>query len=184
MADAASNLAGALICYLALRPGDFLAIDKKSTGSSNSGRLAYDRALIFLGSYHSSTGTKIGYVQGQEPRRKRGESVRHVLATFIALPVVMVFMGCADLTTTQKGAAIGGLGGAAAGGLVGSAVRHPVAGALIGGALGAGGGALIGNQLQGQEEVQYQQQQEINRQSSELQRQREELQRIKRQGEY
>ena len=30
MADAASNLAGALICYLALRPGDFLAIDKKA----------------------------------------------------------------------------------------------------------------------------------------------------------
>ena len=30
MADAASNLAGALICYLALRLGDFLAIDKKA----------------------------------------------------------------------------------------------------------------------------------------------------------
>jgi hypothetical protein len=68
--------------------------------------------------------------------------MRHVLATFIALPLVMVFMGCADLTTTQKGAAIGGLGGAAAGGLVGSAVHHPVAGALVGGALGAGSGAL------------------------------------------
>ena len=27
---AASNLAGALICYLAPRPGDFLAIDKKA----------------------------------------------------------------------------------------------------------------------------------------------------------
>jgi hypothetical protein len=58
-------------------------------------------------------------------------------------------------------------------GLVGSAVRHPVAGALVGGALGAGGGALIGNQLQGQEEVQAQQQEEINRQNSELRRQRE-----------
>jgi outer membrane lipoprotein SlyB len=96
----------------------------------------------------------------------------------------MSFLGCSSLNTTQKGAAIGGLGGAAAGGLVGSAVHHPVAGALIGGALGAGGGALIGNQLQGHEEVQQQQQQEINRQSSELNRQREELQRIKKQGEY
>jgi Glycine zipper len=83
-----------------------------------------------------------------------------------------------------KGAAIGGLGGAAAGGLVGSAVRHPVAGALVGGGLGAGGGALIGNQLQGHEEVQQQQQEEINRQSSEVRRQREELQRLKKQGEY
>jgi hypothetical protein len=67
---------------------------------------------------------------------------------------------------------------------IGSAVRHPVAGALIGGALGAGGGALIGNQLQGHEEVQQQQQEEINRQSSEVKRQREELQRLKKQGEY
>jgi hypothetical protein len=47
-----------------------------------------------------------------------------------------------------------------------------------------GGGALIGNQLQGNEEVQQQQQEDINRQSSELRRQREELQRIKKQGEY
>ena len=110
--------------------------------------------------------------------------MRHVLTTFIALPILMAFVGCADLTTTQKGAAIGGLGGAAAGGLVGSAVHHPVAGALVGGALGAGSGALIGNQLQGQDEVQYQQQQKINRQSSELNRQREELQRLKQQREY
>ncbi len=114
----------------------------------------------------------------------KGEPMRHVLTTFIALPLVMAFMGCSNLTTTQNGAAIGGLGGAAAGGLVGSAVHHPVAGALIGGALGAGSGALIGNQLQGQQEVQQQQQEQINRQSSELQRQREELQRIKKQGEY
>src|SRR5262247_1339151 len=122
---------------------------------------------------------KIGSVQEIERRT----SMRHGLNTFIALAFVMVFFGCADVTTTQKGAAIGGLGGAAAGGLVGSAVHHPVAGALVGGALGAGSGALIGNQLQGQQEVQ-QQQEQINRQSSELQRQREELQRIKKQAEY
>src|SRR5499426_3441755 len=122
---------------------------------------------------------KIGSVQEIERRT----SMRHGLNTFIALAFVMVFFGCSDLTTTQKGAAIGGLGGAAAGGLVGSAVHHPVAGALVGGALGAGSGALIGNQLQGQQEVQ-QQQEQINRQSSELQRQREELQRIKKQAEY
>ncbi|HXV81775.1 MAG TPA: glycine zipper domain-containing protein [Candidatus Binatia bacterium] len=75
--------------------------------------------------------------------------MRHVVATSIALPLVMGFLSCSNMTTTQKGAAIGGLGGAAAGGLVGSAVRQPVAGALIGGALGAGSGDLIGNQLQG-----------------------------------
>src|SRR5215471_14603106 len=110
---------------------------------------------------------KIGSVQEIERRT----SMRHGLNTFIALAFVMVFFGCSDLTTTQKGAAIGGLGGAAAG-------------ALVGGALGAGSGALIGNQLQGQQEVQQQQQEQINRQSSELQRHREELQRLKKQGEY
>src|SRR5262249_2052541 len=82
--------------------------------------------------------------------RKRRNSMR--LTGLIALPLIMAFVGCADLTTTQKGAAVGGLGGAAAGGLGGSAVHHPVAGALVGGALGAGSGALIGNQLQGQQE--------------------------------
>ena len=48
--------------------------------------------------------------------------MRHGLSTFIALPLVMGFLGCSSMSTTQKGAAIGGLGGAAAGGLVGSAV--------------------------------------------------------------
>jgi phage tail tape-measure protein len=127
---------------------------------------------------------KIGFVQREAITEEKGEPMKHGLTSLIALPLVMGFLGCSSMSTTQKGAAIGGLGGAAAGGLVGSAVRHPVAGALVGGALGAGSGALIGNQLQGHEEVQQQQQEEINRQSSELRRQREELQRIKKQGEY
>ena len=50
--------------------------------------------------------------------------MRHGLSAFIALPLVMAFLGCSSMSTTQKGAAIGGLEGAAAGGLVGSAVRH------------------------------------------------------------
>ena len=43
--------------------------------------------------------------------------------------------GCAGgpLTTREKGAGIGALGGAAAGGLIGAAVGHPGAGAAIGG---------------------------------------------------
>ena len=32
------------------------------------------------------------------------------LTTFIALPLVMAFLGCSSMSTTQKGAAIGGLG--------------------------------------------------------------------------
>ncbi len=70
-------------------------------------------------------------------------------------------MGCAGgaLTTREKGAGIGALGGAAAGGIIGSTVGHPGAGAAIGGALGLGTGALIGDQLQGQERKQHNQRQ-------------------------
>ncbi|MGH7826082.1 MAG: glycine zipper domain-containing protein, partial [Candidatus Binatia bacterium] len=67
--------------------------------------------------------------------------------------------GCAggSLTTREKGAGIGALGGAAAGGLIGAAVGHPGAGAAIGGGLGLGAGALVGDQLQGHENTNYRQ---------------------------
>ena len=89
----------------------------------------------------------------------------------------LLLTGCAGgpLSTREKGAGIGALGGAAAGGLVGSAVGHPGAGAAIGGALGLGAGALVGDQLQGQENTNYQQQQQINRNQYELDRQRQEF---------
>jgi hypothetical protein len=56
----------------------------------------------------------------------------------------MVFAGCSGgpMTTREKGAGIGALGGAAAGGVIGSTMGHPGAGAAIGGALGLGAGAL------------------------------------------
>ena len=99
----------------------------------------------------------------------------------------LLLTGCAGgaLSTREKGAGIGALGGAAAGGLVGSAVGHPGAGAAIGGALGLGAGALVGDQLQGQENTNYQQQQQINRNQYETERNRQEIQRLQRQrGEY
>jgi len=85
-------------------------------------------------------------------------------------------VGCASgpLTTRERSAAVGGLGGAAAGGLVGAAVGHPAAGALIGGGLGLGAGALIGDQMQAQEYRNYQQDEEIRRQQYEIERLRRE----------
>lgn len=56
----------------------------------------------------------------------------------------LILIGC---TTTQKGAALGGLGGAALGGIIGHQSGHGVAGALIGAGAGAVGGALIGEQM-------------------------------------
>src|SRR5437870_13070322 len=110
---------------------------------------------------------------------KQGLVILTVSSLFVGI------LGCSTpLTTREKGPGIGALGGAAAGGIIGSAVRHPAAGALIGGVLGAGGGALIGDQLQGQEQTQQRQQEEIDRQNAELRRQRADLERTKRQGEY
>jgi outer membrane protein OmpA-like peptidoglycan-associated protein len=82
--------------------------------------------------------------------------------------------GCAagGLTTREKGAGIGALGGAAAGGIIGSAVGHAGAGAAIGGVLGLGAGALVGDQLQGQENKQKEQQQALDQQRVEIEKNR------------
>ena len=92
--------------------------------------------------------------------------------------------GCAGgpLTTREKGAGVGALGGAAVGGIIGSAVGHPAAGAAIGGGLGLGAGALIGDQLQGQEYQNYRQQDQIQRNQYEIDQQRQETERLKRQS--
>jgi phage tail tape-measure protein len=104
----------------------------------------------------------------------------------IVIAATLVLAGCAGgpLSTREKGAGIGALGGAAAGGIIGSAVGSPGAGAAIGGALGLGAGALVGDQLQGHENTNYQQQQQINRNQAEIDRNRQQIQRLQRQKEY
>jgi hypothetical protein len=69
----------------------------------------------------------------------------------------MTLVGCAGgpLTTREKGAGIGTLGGAAAGGLIGTAFGRPGMGAAIGAGTGLVGGALIGDYMQGQEDDRY-----------------------------
>ena len=107
--------------------------------------------------------------------------------TAFLLTAALVLGGCAggSLTTREKGAGIGALGGAAVGGIVGSAVGHPAAGAAIGGGLGLGAGALVGDQLQGQENQNYRQDSEIRNNQAEIDRQRYELERLRRErGEY
>jgi outer membrane protein OmpA-like peptidoglycan-associated protein len=90
---------------------------------------------------------------------------------FTSLGILFVLVsGCAggSLTTREKGAGIGALGGAAAGGAIGAAVGRPGIGAGVGGALGLGAGALIGDQLQGQEMKQAEQQKAIDQQRAEI----------------
>ena len=102
--------------------------------------------------------------------------------TFLAGALLLT--GCAGgpLSTREKGAGIGALGGAAADGLIGAAVGHPGAGAAIGGGLGLGAGALVGDQLQGHEITNYQQQQQINKNQAEINRNRQQIQRLQRQN--
>jgi len=92
----------------------------------------------------------------------------------LSLVLAMVIAGCAggEISTREKGAGIGALGGAAAGGLIGSAVGHPGIGAAVGGALGLGAGALVGDQLQGQENRQKEQQRSIDQQRVEIDKNR------------
>jgi phage tail tape-measure protein len=100
--------------------------------------------------------------------------------------LALIEAGCSggSLTTREKGAGIGALGGAAAGGAIGAAVGRPGIGAAVGGALGLGAGALIGDQLQGQEIKQADQQRQIDANQAELDRQRRDLERLKKQSEY
>jgi len=67
--------------------------------------------------------------------------IRKSVLTYLALILFLTgFLGCSTpLTTRKEGAGIGAVGGAAAGGLIGSAVCHAGAGAAIGGLLGLGG---------------------------------------------
>jgi outer membrane protein OmpA-like peptidoglycan-associated protein len=101
-------------------------------------------------------------------------------ALFISFLVLGAGCSGGSLTTREKGAGIGALGGAAAGGAIGAAVGHPGAGAAIGGVLGLGTGALIGDQLQGQEIKQAEQQKAIDQQRDELEKNRALIEEMKR----
>lgn len=72
----------------------------------------------------------------------------------LIITIAAAAAGCAGgpLTSREKGAGIGALGGAAAGAAIGSAFHRPGMGAAIGAGTGLGAGALIGDYMQGQQE--------------------------------
>jgi phage tail tape-measure protein len=108
----------------------------------------------------------------------------HKFSRWIVVISLMTVVGCAGgpMTTREKGAGIGALGGAAAGGLIGMAVGHPGVGAAIGGGAGLAAGALIGDYMQGQEQSQYQyNQQQIQQNQRTIDRNRREAQQLRRQ---
>ncbi|PQJ36297.1 cell envelope biogenesis protein OmpA [Salinibacter sp. 10B] len=63
------------------------------------------------------------------------------------LSAVLLLGGCASLTNTQKGAAIGTGAGAAAGAAIGKAAGGTAEGAIIGAVVGGTAGAIIGKRM-------------------------------------
>jgi outer membrane lipoprotein SlyB len=122
--------------------------------------------------------------KGQNGRHNEMSTIGQTFAMRILAVgfAVTIFAGCSGgpMTTREKGAGIGALGGAAAGGIIGATVGHPGAGAAIGGALGLGAGALIGDYMQGQEQTN---QQQIQQNQRVIESNRQETQRL-RQTEY
>ena len=106
---------------------------------------------------------------------------RVLQATGLLFLAAVTFTACSTpLTTREKAAGIGALGGAAAGAIIGSAVGRPGTGAAVGGALGLGAGALVGDQLQGQQQKQTEQQAKLDQQKQELERNRALIEELKR----
>lgn len=101
----------------------------------------------------------------------------------VGLLVVSLMGGCAQvsqLSKTSKGAALGGLTGAAAGGIIGGQAKHPVIGAAIGGAVGALGGGLVGRSLDKQDQVLSERQAKLDQQRREVERNRALIEELKR----
>ena len=102
-----------------------------------------------------------------------------VRTTAFAIAVAS-FAGCSGgpMTTREKGAGIGALGGAAAGGLIGTAFGRPGTGAAIGAGVGLGAGALVGDYMQGRENEQYEyNQQQIQHNQRVIEQNRQQIQR-------
>jgi len=76
---------------------------------------------------------------------------RSILA--LTLGAGFLLSGCASMSQTQEGAAIGGAAGAVLGGIIGNQTGSTARGAIIGAAVGGAAGALIGRQMDEQAEA-------------------------------
>ncbi|MBE0664097.1 MAG: OmpA family protein [Bacteroidales bacterium] len=70
----------------------------------------------------------------------------------LIIAATLIVTSCASWSKTQKGAAIGTVGGGAAGAVIGKAAGNTALGAIIGAAVGGTTGAIIGNKMDKQAE--------------------------------
>jgi outer membrane protein OmpA-like peptidoglycan-associated protein len=73
----------------------------------------------------------------------------------VSLAVASIFLlsGCASMSKTQEGAAVGGAAGAVIGGIIGNQTGSTARGAILGAAVGGAAGAIIGRQMDEQAEA-------------------------------
>jgi outer membrane lipoprotein SlyB len=106
--------------------------------------------------------------------------MKKIATTLPTILLTMLFFGCSQpLTTREKGAAIGTVGGAGLGAIIGSATGNAGAGAGIGAAVGLLGGALIGDQMQARQKQDEEVQRQMAAQQAEIARQQRELNQLK-----
>jgi len=105
--------------------------------------------------------------------------MKKTITTVLGIALAVVFLGCSEpLSTREKGAVIGTVGGAGLGGIIGAAAGNAGMGAGIGAAVGLRGGALIGDQMQARERQEEDVQRRLQAQQAEIDRQQRELDRI------
>jgi len=106
--------------------------------------------------------------------------MKKTITTVLGIALAGVFFGCSEpLSTREKGAVIGTVGGAGLGGIIGAAAGNAGMGAGIGAAVGLLGGAVIGDQMQARERQEDDVQRRLQAQQAEIDRQQRELDRVK-----
>ena len=73
--------------------------------------------------------------------------MRKIFILFLVFSFLLMGMGCAEWSRTQKGAAIGAGAGGALGALIGHKAGSTAVGVLLGAAIGGAAGAYIGNYM-------------------------------------
>jgi uncharacterized protein YcfJ len=107
-------------------------------------------------------------------------TMKQSMSVISVILFTVAFFGCSEpLTTREKGAVYGTLGGAGLGAIIGSATGNAGAGAGIGAAVGLLGGALIGDQMQARQKQDEDIQRRMQAQQAEIDRQQRELDRLK-----
>ncbi|MGD2123475.1 MAG: OmpA family protein [Gemmatimonadota bacterium] len=80
-------------------------------------------------------------------------SLSYSAISSLAVAAAFLLSGCASMSKTQEGAAVGGAAGAVLGGIIGNQTGSTARGAILGAAIGGAAGAVIGRRMDEQAEA-------------------------------